>query len=153
MTDKVWCSICIWFACKLLIFSFLNASFLNPLKASNVLSVSLDSLDELTERQLVVHFEVLPQVSNENDLLCGDVRVLESLVLPSDDGSTHFNNDPSANVNLSLPVSINMSELLNSSLEVIFRFILFRNNLFIIQNWKFNDQFNDAMVVGKYLND
>ena len=112
-----------------LYYSDTNLSLLESLlKASNVLSVSLDSLDELTERQLVVHFEVLPQVSDENDLLCGDVRVLESLVLPSDDGSAHFNDDPSTNVNLSLPVSINMSELLNSSLEVSFDF--FRSHLF-----------------------
>lgn len=113
-------SMCVHFyACILAFISdekFMN-EFSYHIQASNVLSVSLDSLDELTERQLVVHFEVLPQVSDENDLLCGDVRVLESLVLPSDDGSAHFNDDPSTNVNLSLPVSINMSELLNSSLE------------------------------------
>ena len=90
-------------------------------QASNVLSVSLDSIDELTERQLVVHFEVMPQVSDETDLLCGDVRVLDSLVLATDDGSSGFADDVSAtgNVNLSLPVGINMSELLNGTLEVV----------------------------------
>lgn len=86
-----------------------------------MLSVSLDSIDELTERQLVVHFEVMPQVSDETDLLCGDVRVLDSLVLAADDGSSGFTDDVSAaaNVNLSLPVGINMSELLNGTLEVV----------------------------------
>lgn len=90
-------------------------------QASNVLAVSLDSIDELTERQLVVHFEVMPQVSDETDLLCGDVRVLDSLVLAADDGSSGFTDDvtTSANVNLSLPVGINMSELLNGTLEVV----------------------------------
>lgn len=90
-------------------------------QASNVLSVSLDSIDELAERQLVVHFEVMPQVSDEADLLCGDVRVLDSLVLAADDGSSGFADDVSAtgNVNLSLPVGINMSELLSGTLEVV----------------------------------
>jgi len=109
-----------FYACILAFISdekFMN-EFSYHIQASNVLSVSLDSLDEMTERQLVVHFEVLPQVSDENDLLCGDVRVLESLVLPSDrEASNNFNDD--ANVNLSLPVSINMSELLNSSLSEV----------------------------------
>lgn len=85
------------------------------------MSVSLDSIDELTERQLVVHFEVMPQVSDEADLLCGDVRVLDSLGLAADDGSSGFTDDVTAagNVNLSLPVGINMSELLNGTLEVV----------------------------------
>lgn len=74
----------------------------------------------MTERQLVVHFEVMPQVSDEADLL-GDVRVLDSLVLAADDGSSGFADDVSAtgNVNLTLPVGINMSELLNGTLEVV----------------------------------
>ena len=69
----------------------------------------------------MVHFEVMPQVSDETDLLCGDVRVLDSLVLATDDGSTGFADDVSGsgNVNLSLPVGINMSELLNGTLEVV----------------------------------
>lgn len=101
------------FAVRVILFFFI-------IQASNVLSVTLNSLDELNERQLVVHFEVLPQVEDDNDLLCNDVTVLESLVsLPSDDGSTSFNDDPTANVNLTLPVSINMNELLSSSLEVV----------------------------------
>lgn len=75
----------------------------------------------MTERQLVVHFEVMPQVSDEADLLCGDVRVLDSLVLSAEDGTAGFSDDvtTSTNVNLSLPVGINMSDLLNGTLEVV----------------------------------
>lgn len=63
----------------------------------------------------------MPQVSDETDLLCGDVRVLDSLVLTGEDGSSGFADDVSAtgNVNLSLPVGINMSELLNGTIEVV----------------------------------
>lgn len=81
----------------------------------------MDSIEELAERQLVVHFEVMPQVSDEADLLCGDVRVLDSLVLTADDGGANFGDDvtASANVNLSLPAGINMNDLLNGTLEVV----------------------------------
>ncbi len=81
----------------------------------------MDGIEELAERQLVVHFEVMPQVSDEADLLCGDVRVLDSLVLTAEDGSTNFTDDVTAstNVNLSLPVGINMNDLLNGTLEVV----------------------------------
>lgn len=90
------------------------------LKASNVLSVALDTLDDLTERQLVVHFEVMPPVTDETDP-CSDVRFLDSLVLTADDGTATFTEDVGAhtNVNLSLPVGINMNELLNGTLEVV----------------------------------
>ncbi|KZS18812.1 Uncharacterized protein APZ42_015386 [Daphnia magna] len=111
-----------FYACILAFISdekFMN-EFSYHIQASNVLSVSLDSIEEMTERQLVVHFEVMPQVSDEADLL-GDVRVLDSLVLAADDGSSGFADDVSAtgNVNLTLPVGINMSELLNGTLEVV----------------------------------
>ena len=85
------------------------------------MSVSLDTIEEMSERQLVVHFEVMPQVSDEADLLCGDVRVLDSLVLTAEDGTSSFADDvtASASVNLSLPVGINMNDLLNGTLEVV----------------------------------
>lgn len=85
-----------------------------------MLSVALDTLDELTERQLVVHFEVMPPVTDETDP-CSDVRFLDSLVLTADDGTAAFAEDVSGhgNVNLTLPVGINMNELLSGTLEVV----------------------------------
>ena len=83
---------------------------------SNILSVSLDSLEDLTQRQVVVHLEMLPP--DDVDILCGDVRVLEQLVLqPSDDYSpTGFNDNDGTT--LTLPVGISMNDLLSGSLEV-----------------------------------
>lgn len=87
-----------------------------------MLSVSLDNVDDGTssscssQRQLVVQFEVLPSTGaadSAGDLLCGEVRVLESLVLPSstDEGDT---NSPeySDDASLTLPLSVN--DLLSS---------------------------------------
>lgn len=60
----------------------------------------------------------MPQLSDEADLLCSDVRVLDSLVLAAEDGSGTFTDD-SNGVNLSLPVGISMSDFLNGTLEVV----------------------------------
>jgi hypothetical protein len=79
----------------------------------------LDSIDDITERQLVVHFEVMPSVSDEADLLCGDVRVLDNLVLTTEDGSSGFNDDVSATGNVNLTLPVNITELLNGTLEVV----------------------------------
>ncbi len=48
---------------------------------SNVLSVALDGLDEISQRQVVVHLEMLPSGvgADDVDILCGDVRVLDHL--------------------------------------------------------------------------
>ena len=59
----------------------------------------------------------MPQMSSEEtDLLCSDVRVLESLVL-AEDGSATFGDDANG-INLSLPVGMSMNDFLNGALEV-----------------------------------
>lgn len=61
----------------------------------------------------------MPSVSDEADLLCGDVRVLDNLVLATEDGSSGFNDDVSATGNVNLTLPVNITELLNGTLEVV----------------------------------
>ena len=67
----------------------------------------------------MVHFEVLPSATDDSDMLCGDVRALESLVMTTSDemtAATLTDDDPTASVDLALPVGC-LNDLLNGSLQ------------------------------------